>query len=241
MFSPSMFMTSHGANPPSDYLAKYIFNGNFLDETGNYNATNNGYVFVTAGTGPGGSNAGVVNPSGGTHYIAFPLSLATAMGTGDLTVSLALKITSSLSAEFKILAAADTAVGNNFHVFGWDVGQTFRIVDDSANVYAINNALWPGYTQGTWAHIIIRYDKTANETLWRLDGVNCGPSVLVAGTDVGNHFGHVTSINNFDSGRLARNTTSYDTGAYELAYLTFYNRLLTDSECSALEQESGVL
>jgi hypothetical protein len=69
-----------------------------------------------------------------------------------------------------------------------------------------------------------------------LGGANLAKNVD-AGTDNGAWFGDVQSIDNMIIGFLDRSASDTGAQAFDLAFLTLYDRELSDAECEQLEAE----
>ncbi|WP_420553965.1 hypothetical protein [Neptuniibacter marinus] len=211
---------------PSDFIARYVFSGDYDDETENYDATNSGSSFVEAGDGPAGTDAGITTGAGA--FLTLPTSLASALGAGAGTASFAVR-TASFSSVLQILTGSDISSNNKFLSINFDPSTSkSRIVSNSVNVYTSN-----AISTSAWTHVIIR--TTGSSTSFRIGGVNTTKTVT-AGSDTGAWFGDISSIDNMHIGKLQR-TTAIAGGEFDIAYMTLYSRHISDAECVLLENE----
>lgn len=233
--SPSVIPGSPTDNDPaipSDYVARYIFDGDFTDETGNYNGTNSGSTFLSSGQGPGGSNVGI-NTGGSTKHVNLPSSLASAVGSGASTIVFWARATATTDILIPISSSNNTVtnrfyaaeLGNGSNLFPRYVQQDGGTADIVRGTTAASTA--------TWVPVVIR--SSGSTSSFRLNGVNLSKSVDV-GTDTGDTIGDVTGITNVTIGRIVR-STPVTAQAFDLGPMTLYNRELSDSECAQLEGE----
>lgn len=234
MFSNSMFFSTGAAAPgiPNDFVARYLFDGDFTDETGNYNGTNSGSTFLSAGDGPGGSNVGI-NTGGPTKHVILPVGLVTAIGTGANSIVFWVRSSASTDVDI-ILSSANNTANNRFYAA--EVGNATdlypRYVWQNGGTADIVRATTANSTS-TWVPVVIR--SSGSSTTFRSGGVNLGKSVT-SGSDSGNSIGDVTGMNSVAIGRIPR--LSVATGQiFDLGPMTIYNRELSDAECETLEAE----
>lgn len=213
---------------PTDYVARYLFDGDYTDETGTYDGTNSGSSFLTAGDGPNGSNYGV--RTGGGDYISLGSSIALALGSGSGTVSAAVRILNSASSDSWIISGTDSSSGSDFVVYSVrNDSESPRSLTSNSNIVTSDDTI----TESSWAHVIFRTDGSS--TYFRVNGNNSSKTIT-AGVDDGRFFGDVSGLNDVTIGKI-RDSTPNNGEVFDLAYLTMYDRFLSDSECLALESE----
>ena len=215
-----------GGGIPTDYVARYLFDGDYTDETGNYDGTNSGSTFVGAGNGPGGTNFGI--STGGGSYVSLPTSMVTALGSGSGTISFAVRSLNNGNSD-NILSLANTANSVDGYVVQILNDITPRVLHDYVDVMNSDADI----STDIWQHVIVRTDGSS--TSFRVNGVNT-TTTTAAGTDQGQWFGDVGAYNTLDIGKINR-SSAINGAVFELALLTLYGRELSDAECAELEGE----
>lgn len=217
---------------PADYVARYLFDGDFTDESGTYNGTNSGSSFVGSGNGPGGTSFGISTGAG--NFVSLPISLVSALGSSSGTVSCAVKTSASTNVA-RIINASDTGTIENFCVFNYGQGSDLFINSGGPTNSSTCRADTSG-PSGEWVHVIIRVD--GSNTYFRLNGANTS-TVVTAGSDTGAFFNDVFSVDTLKIGQLDRSGSAYDLDGdqFQIAFLTMYSRYISDYECALLENE----
>ena len=217
---------------PDDFVARYLFDGDFADEAGAFHGANVGSTFLSSGDGPGGTDVGI-NTGGGAKYVDLPVALAAELESAA-TISFAVRVQSTAAVAI-VLAGSDISSFTRFFIVEFGNGSNLfpRVVSSPAGSTSIYRSAVAGVVNA-WHHVVIR--TTGGSTNFRFSGVNV-PLGVDAGADGGAFFGDVESIDKMRIGYLDR--SSYDTGGspFDLAFLTLYDRYLPDAECAALEGE----
>ena len=215
-----------GGGIPTDYVARYLFNGDYTDETGNYDGANSGSTFVGAGNGPGGTNFGI--STGGGSYVSLPTSMVAALGSGSGTISFAVRSLNNGNPD-NILSLANTTNNSDGYIVQVYNDITPRVLHDFVDIMESDANI----STNTWQHVIVRTDGSS--TSFRVDGVNT-TTTTTSGTDQGQWFGDVGAYNTLDIGKINR-SLPINGAVFEVALLTLYDRELSDAECAELEGE----
>jgi hypothetical protein len=194
---------------PTDYISYYKFDGNTLDETGNYNATNNG---ATLTEGVKGLPNTAYSFNGIDNFMQIPIGNISPEKTYSIWVKL-LVIKNSSIITYTDSSMGDHSVSDDLRI----IGSRFRIYtfDGSVKEYEHNSDI----ILNDWYHVVVTIKNNSEMKLF-VNGEYSG-SVLIG-----------TKWASGDRHLIGRSGVGYLNGL--LDNIRIYDRVLTQEEITTI-------